>query len=451
MSFINFVKQNLTQLPYSIGKPISMIPYGCRPGISNAYRHRKKEISAAAVLDLKEKKQFIFNRVKEIAVYSKKNVPFYQKLYSELDVQPERFQSFQDLKNLPVITKAELQKVPLEYRSSRLKGRGWSLVNTGGSSGHPLDLYVESDSVGHEWAHMHHIWKQLGFKQSDLRVVFGGRADVRNIVQYDSARHQFNVDLYSGWQSIADRLIEIFNRYSPSYLHGYPSSIFDFVCWLDSNTHPLLPILREKVKGLFLGSEAPSPVLRTSVEGLLDCKSISWYGHTERSVLAYEKGEQGIYYPFITYGFAEALRGNKLICTSYYNHASPLIRYDTGDCIDGAFKDDVLDHFTISDGREGEYVLDKMGNKIFLTGLIFGRHHHLFDLARHVQVHQPRQGQVIVLVTPRSQLTPDDARENFDLSNVHLDFVFKIIEEPIRTKAGKVPLLVKEFNHLSPL
>lgn len=68
----------------------------------------------------------------------------------------------------------------------------------GGSSGEPLEFYVEPNSVGHEWAHMHSIWAQVGFKQSHLRIVFGGRSNVKNVVQYDLARHQINVDLYSG-------------------------------------------------------------------------------------------------------------------------------------------------------------------------------------------------------------------------------------------------------------
>src|SRR5690606_3399393 len=139
------------------------------------------------------------------------------------------------------------------------------------------------------WAHMHHIWSALGFKQHDLKVVFGGRADVRDVAQYDSARHQVNVDLYKGWPIIADKLIGVFKKYSPSYLHGYPSSIFDFVIWLDSNKHPLLDVLRQSIKGMFLGSELPAPPLREEVERLLNCRSVSWYGHTERSILAYEK------------------------------------------------------------------------------------------------------------------------------------------------------------------
>ncbi|SDB12117.1 phenylacetate-CoA ligase [Pseudidiomarina indica] len=418
-----------------------MIPYDYRPGIGRIYRTRKRSILESEHFTVEQKKEFVFNRVKAIAVYAFNNIPFYKELYQNNGINPESLKTFDELDSLPIITKADLQSVPLEFRSFGIKGR--LLENTGGSSGHPLELYIEPNSVGHEWAHMHYIWKKLGFKQSDLKVVFGGRADVENVVQYDSARHQFNVDIYSGWQSVADKLLQIFDKYSPKYLHGYPSSIFDFMIWLDNNNHPLLPIMRNHIKGMFLGSELPSPHLRSTTEKILDCKSISWYGHTERSILAYEESAPGIYSPFVTYGFAEMIDDGRLICTSYYNRASPLIRYDTGDRIEGNLNHGLLESFTISDGREGEYVLDKLGNKIFLTGLVFGRHHRLFDIARHIQIYQPRIGAVVVLVTPRDELTPEDASEYFDTSNVQLDFEFRVIAEPIRTKVGKVPLLVK--------
>lgn len=442
MSYLSFVKNNLTQLPLCIGKPISHIPYRYRPGLSNVYKEREVEIDHLELTNVKQRKSFAFERLKSIAVYASQHIPFYTELYRANDVQPDKFRSFADLCNLPIITKEDLQSVALDERSCRTKGS--SLVNTGGSTGKPLELYIEPTSVGHEWAHMHRIWGQLGFKQSHVRIVFGGRANIRNIVQYDSARHQINVDLYSGWQTIADRLLQVYTKYSPKYLHGYPSSIFDFVIWLDENCHPLLPVLRQNIDGMFLGSEYPSPALRADVEALLECRSVSWYGHTERAVLAYEKETAGVYYPFLSYGFAESPEKGRLICSSYYNWASPLIRYDTGDLIYPEVNEDLLTSFKISEGRVGDFILDRLGNKIFLTGLIFGRHHSLFDLAKHIQIHQADKGSALVLVVPRGTLSVEQAAASFDSSNVQVDFSFKIIPDAVRTKAGKVPLLVKE-------
>lgn len=441
MSFLNFVKTNLTTLPYFIGKPISLVPYSYRPSIGGIYHQRVSEILNVEQMTNDQKKSYVFDRVKAISTHAYSTVPFYKRFYKEHGVNPNSFTCFDDLIELPIITKSDLQNVSLEERSVYRKGR--SIVNTGGSSGHPLEFYIEPNSVGHEWAHMHNIWAKLNFKHSDLKIVFGGRSNVKNFAQYDSARHQINIDLYAGWDNVASVLSKVYSKYKPIYLHGYPSSIFDFIIWLDTNRHPILKTLRENIQGLLLGSEFPSPQQRQLVEELLNCKSVSWYGHTERCVLAYEREEYGTYTPFLSYGYAEVVEGERLVSTSYYNQASPLIRYDTGDLIQPTVIDGLLASFKISGGRNGEFITDASGNKVFLTGLIFGRHHKLFELVRHIQIRQASQGEVEVLIVPRDSLSTIEAKSAFDGENVDIQFKFKIIDEPIRTPAGKVPLLVK--------
>lgn len=446
MSYISFAKQHLTRIPFCLGKCISFIPYQYRPGMGEIYISRKSEIKKYQIFNEDEYKSFIFNKVKHIASYAYNNIPFYRELYSQISVNPERLSCFDDIKELPVIAKADLQKVPLEFRSNiKLKK---ILTNTGGSSGQPLSFFIEPSSIPHEWAHMHTIWEKLGYKQSDLKIVFGGRADVKNIMEYDAVRHQLTIDIYKNPKQIADTLVNSFTKYKPKYLHGYPSAIFDFIIWLDINRHPLLSIFKQHVKGMFLGSEYPSPTLRKKAEELLDCSSVSWYGHTERAVLAYEKGEQYTYTPFISYGFSEAIEtqqkdGFSLVSTSYYNYASPLIRYDTNDLIDPTIKANLLIDFKVSSGRNGEYILDRNSNKIYLTALIFGRHHSIFDYVQHVQVKQTSVGRAIFYITSDSNYSHEFLKEKMDLSNVDLECSLEVIQSPIKTAAGKVSLLIK--------
>ena len=198
---------------------------------------------------------------------------------------------------------------------------------------------------------------------------------------------------------------------------------------------------------MFLGSEFPSPVHRKKVEELLSCSSVSWYGHTERAVLAYEKDEQYTYNPFVSYGFSEAIKNQQddfsLVATSYYNYASPLIRYDTSDLIDPNIQDGLLVDFKISSGRNGEYILDRHSNKIYLTALIFGRHHSIFDYVQHIQVKQNEVGKAIFYITSSENYSHEYLIDKMDLSNVDLDFSFEVIQSPIKTAAAKVPLLIR--------
>lgn len=446
MSYISFIKNNFTRVPYRVGQYVSYLPYGYRPGISRIYKQRKHDISSLSVFDQEEYKSFVFPRMKHIAVNAYKNIPFYKELYTQNDVNPERFTSFEDLTSLPIVCKSDLQSVPLEFRSNLNIDK--SIANTGGSSGQPLSFYIQSDSVAHEWAHMHTIWGKLGYKQSDLKIVFAGRADVRGVVDYDAVRHQLTVDIYKSPKQIADTLYKVFNKFKPKYLHGYPSAIFDFIIWLEVSDHPLLEVFKNNIKGIFLGSEYPHPQLREKVERILKCNSVSWYGHTERAVLAYEKSEKYSYSPFPSYGFSEAVDLNRdqvyeLIGTSYYNFASPLIRYNTNDLIEPKFTYSILTEFKISQGRSGEYVTDINGNKVYLTALLFGRHHEIFNYVQHIQIKQISMGKVRLYITTDDRHPEAFLINKMDLNNVNIEFEFKIISSPIKTNAAKVPLLIR--------
>src|SRR5690606_29477513 len=137
----------------------------------------------------------------------------------------------------------------------------------------------------------------------------------------------------------------------------------------------LQALLTKQLKGVFFGSEYPHFHYRETIESVFEVETVSWYGHTERAVLAYENTEKFVYEPFPTYGFAEALKMDEetyqLVATSYYNFASPLIRYNTNDVIsEPLVEGGILKRFKITKGREGEYVLDHNSKKINLTGLI---------------------------------------------------------------------------------
>lgn len=445
-NLIKFAKNKLVNLPFPIGKAISFLPFGLRPVIGSIYRKRKGELKAFSEMDNNEKESFIFDRVKNIAVFAYENVDFYNTFYKDNNFNPHQLSKYSDLNNIPIINKGILQKYSLSERTNH-NAKGYT-ENTGGSSGQPFELMIQPSSVGHEWAHMHVIWSKVGFKPSNLRVVFSGRSNIKEVIQYDSARHQLNVDTYVGWEVVAERLLQLYDNYKPTYLHGYPSAIFDFILWLKTNSHPLLPKLRSNIKGLLLGSEYPNPILRSEVEEYLNCDSVSWYGHTERCVLAYEKSEKQEYCPFQTYGYTEAVNvGAKthLVATSYYNFSHPFIRYDTEDSITiDSEKNSLLSVFSISQGRDGEYIIDRAGNKIFLTAFIFGRHHKLFDHCTSIQVKQLKIGEVIVYYVLRSSSFKEiKVNELFDSNNIDLSITFSELKEPIKTVSGKAPLLVR--------
>lgn len=444
MSVAVFLKNNLTNIPPVIGKTINKFPYDYRPGIGGVYRQRKSEIAKYESYSTAERQEFIFQQMRAIVDFAYRNVPAYTDYYNSKGFHPDALSCFDDISRIPLTSKSVLNNYPIEERSFQKKGR--YVVNTGGSSGTPFGFYIESSSMGHEWAHMHTIWNKLGFNISDLKLGFGGRSNIKNFVDYDVVRNTFALDLYADYKAVSYKLKNILKRYHVKYLHGYPSSIYDFAVFCKEQDNELRDMLSKQLVGAFMGSEFPHPHYRELIEEVFEIDTVSWYGHTERCVLAYEKNRKYVYEPFQTYGYAEVVNiegKNELVATSYYNQASPLIRYSTNDEItETVTEGGILQSFQMEGGRSGEFVIDREGKKINLTGLIFGRHHALFNEAKYIQVKQISKG-VIEIHYVADNLSPNKAAILFDSNNVNMDIYFVQRSEPVRTVSGKVNLLIK--------
>lgn len=445
MSITDILRKNGFKIPPRLGIVIGRIPNRYKPFLGKLYQTRRQEIRMFDTLSDDQKKCFIFSRVKNIVDFAVANVSFYRDYYRQCGFSPEKLETFDDLERIPVISKKILLDYPLEYRTAECVAKKY-VVNTGGSSGHPLSFYIEPSSTAHEWAHMFTIWEKLGYRSWNAKVHFAGRSDVKNAIEYDFARNSFEVDMYKPFDSYIHALEKIVRKYKCQYLHGYPSVLYDFAQYC--RQHPeSRAMLSQYFKGAFLGSEYPYAHFREEIERTFGLDTVSWYGHTERCVLAYEKNEKFRYNPFQTYGFTEVTGEGHLTGTSYYNRASPLIRYDTEDTVTDFQKEEgLLYSFRLENGRSGQFITDRQGKNISLTGLIFGRHHRLFDYCSHLQIQQQKPGEATILYVLNQKLPSDfDPANLFDTTNVQIDFSFKNLPEPIRTPAGKINILVKQL------
>ena len=444
-SLIKKLKGNNLRLPMWLGQVISYIPYSYRPIVGKQYKCTKNAIAEFDSMSSSEQQDLIFHKMYSIVDYAINNIPFYKDFYAAQGFTIDQLKSFEDIQRIPIIDKHILLKYSLKERSNESLPK--FLVNTGGSSGYTLNFYVQPSSIANEWAHIHTMWGYLGFKPSDLRLFIAGRSVVKDGVDYEFARHTLSIDMYKPFAEIAPILKKKLKNHHCYFLHGYPSTLAEFAEYCRTDEE-LLSLLKPYLKGAFLSSEYPYPMYRDVIESVFNIPTQSFYGHTERCIMAYETSEKFKFVPFQTYGFAEAIPNSEghfdLIGTSYYNQATPLIRYNTKDVVDNPiFKDGILQSFNIFEGRSGQFILDAKGNKISLTGLVMGRHHDLFDMSKHIQIGQSKQGEATIYYVPRNGVVIHDASQYFDYRNINIKFKFKQLDSPIRTISGKVNLLVQ--------
>jgi len=447
MSLLVKAKNLIEHTPYPIGRLLSRIPYSWRLG--PVYANTLKDIAEFDKISVEEKKRHIFERCKCILAYAYKNNAFYKSFYLAKGFDPNKVQRFEDIERIPIVTKSDLRAVSLEERSNHQRGR--ICVNTGGTSGEPLQFYLDRHAFAREWAHMHTIWSKGNYATTDLKLTFRGKNLGRDAIRYNAVHNEYYVNAYISPEVQVQSIKPIARKVR--FIHGYPSSVYEFVRYCVKKKPELLEVFRMNLKGVLLGSEYPAPVFRDLIEDQLDTRCICWYGHSEFAIFAPDI-RNNLYIPFHCYGYCEAIPDGtekyRLIGTSYYNTASPFIRYDTGDLVTPMFDKGLLAGFSIEAGRIGDFVEDANGNRISLTSLIFGRHHPIFGQARFVQIRQENPGKatLIVSLSPDHGYEKSEVRAGFDLSNVAIDFSIEIREKPLRSPSGKVPLLVQEKDAL---
>lgn len=96
------------------------------------------------------------------------------------------------------------------------------------------------------------------------------------------------------------------------------------------------------IAGILAGSENVDPEERSEAERVFGVRYFSWYGHSEKLVLAAECESSSDYHVWPTYGYMELLdengrrvmtpgRRGEIVGTGFMNTVVPFIRYRTGD------------------------------------------------------------------------------------------------------------------------
>lgn len=415
--------------------------------IGRGYSSTARSISRFACRPAEEQERETFSRLTRLLNYAYDKVPFYAELYRRHNFSPRDVESIRDWERVPVVTKADLGAVPLADRCAR--GKSGRAANTGGTSGAPLGFQLESRSAPFEWAHMHAIWYSHGYRVQHTKLRLGGTYfEGSDPIRFHPRHNEYVANSNASMSAIVDAVIALPVSRAIRWIHGYPSLVAEFAHELDTRQQAVGAGFRASLLGVLLGSEFPAELYREPIQQILSANVVSWYGHSEMAVLARETAK-GIYHSLPTYGYAEAvlLDGEaeaRLVSTSLHNWVHPFIRYDTGDRILPLATHGSSLSFSITEGRIGDFVLDRQGRRLALTSIIFGRHHPAFDRLSHLQVRQTEPGEVTLLVVPRGgHADESELRSGFDFSGIDLAWNVELIPEPRRTRSGKIRLKVE--------
>ena len=311
--------------------------------------------------------EWVDSKLNETLYNARKYVPFYQKYWSECE------KSYEELKNWPIITKQKINEFPDLFIDARFKKSQLYHDHTSGTTGTPLDIYLDYDSVKEQYALFEARVKQkYNIELDEPWAIIGAQrvTDVNRktppfwVYNYASCQLYFSSLHIAKW-SVPD-YVNALVEYQPKCMIGYTNSIFELArAMLDEN-------LKFPLKAIITNGEPVNSIQKNIIESVFHCPVIETYGQAELVSFAntfpngkmYLSPEMGN----IEFGQKQKIDGinfAKLISTGFLNKAMPLIRYDTNDLVQDTKKhingylpeigkvlgrhDDVL---TLSDGRK---------------------------------------------------------------------------------------------------
>jgi len=416
-TLINKIKKVYTDIPLwvtNIAAPIFyLIPQKIRYGKifdSQINLLKNQEYLDKNKVDFQVNKSFI-----ELINHAYENVPYYRKVFDENGIKLEDIRTVNDIHKLPFLTKEDLVNYREELIASNVDKTDLLYITTSGSTGNPVGFYVDPESTMKEWAYTNYIWNRVGYKPDSSRLLLRGKTfwsqkRKGKSWQYDALRRELSCNIFDLNESNLESYCRAIEKYKPEYIHGYMSATYVLCKYIEKRSVKM----KHKFKAVLAVSENIIESQKEYVEKILGCRVFSFYGHSERLVIAGECEYSSDYHIEPFYGYAEIVDENgnqirdnrvgEIVATGFCNKGMPMIRYKTGDMANWSNVNECKcgrSHLRLA-GVHGRWKQDVLVNKdgalVALTAL--NMHSDVFDNIIRYQFYQQAPGEVTLKIVP---------------------------------------------------
>lgn len=278
-------------------------------------------------------RQFQTSTLQALVAHAFENVPLYRDKYTAAGFHPSALRSLDDLPKIPLLTKEELRQAGSERVRSTDRPRPARLLASSGSSGIPIRIYREEDSLWHFTAHATALYYEWCDHQPLEEVLYflDLTPDSIDYALADLLRTTAAEERLVSVEEPPAVLAAKIQEFRPQFISSYPSTLRNIAIWMHQRGQSY-----EGLRLLHVTSEMFDPRTRllfgrvfpharvvetyTSTEaGLMGCRCARdnrWH-LTEDSVIGEIVDREG-----------NATRGlGEIVVTDLTNWATPIIRY----------------------------------------------------------------------------------------------------------------------------
>jgi phenylacetate-CoA ligase len=280
-----------------------------------------------------EVEPLLLAELKRICQHARTHVPFYRKWFEDCGCDPDRMDTFDHWRKLPALDKQLVRQNLDRMRSNNADSLGAVWCQTSGSTGTAMRFLLDRSVNAAAFALFWRAWSLApGWFPGRLQATLSGYA--KGQWSYQPKTRILALSSFHLSPAVAREFHKLLLQYRPVFLRGYPSSLYLFGKLLEESKLELeFPVI-------FSGAETLLPYQREFIESFFKARVIDHYTHWERTA-SIRQCSHGRLHAEDDFGFHEIVledgtpappgKPGRLICTSLYNLAMPLIRYDTRD------------------------------------------------------------------------------------------------------------------------
>ena len=407
---------------------------------------------------VKEIQKYQNMKVREVVHHAYHTVPFYRRWYEECKVDIDNFQTVEDLKRLPVLTKQLVRANQQDMVSSAFNRSSLITNLTSGTTGTPLEIYITKECLAFQWA----IWwrhrARYGLTIKDRHLTFGARVPIPHnqkrppFWRHDVFNNRVYLSTYHISKDTVKSIVEFLNSNHFDFFTGYPSAMYNLAALIEEEGLRLI----NRPKYVVTGADALLPKFESTIRRVFGVPVTEQYGMAEFAGNM-SKCECGNFHLDFECCYIEEqpLEGSnlsRLIFTGWGNPAMPFIRYEVGDfgksfngsCACG--RESVC--FESIDGRVEDYVVTPDGRRIIGMNQVL----EYAPNAKEIQIFQDKIDSIEFRIVPTKEFSDNDKealiREFRRRAGSNMSIRFNMVDEIERLPSGKFKAVISTVDSL---
>jgi phenylacetate-CoA ligase len=303
-------------------------------------------------------------KLRKLVRHAYLTVPYYRKLFDDSGITPQDISTPEDLKKIPVTTKAELQRQKATAITSDIFDfKTLHSEHTSGSTGRPFTVYFDKNYLAMRNAQFLRTLHIAGYRLGQKILLVTGDSPPKKSRPCLRWR-------YASIRQAPAELLAILNEHRPEFLYGCITPLRLLAEYLDATGAKFC-----KPKKILVTAEHLDIKTRSMLRETFEAEVHEFYGLTEMGPVAWECSahcglhisEDSTIVELIPAGSSEETA--KVVMTNLDLMAMPLIRFESGD-LASSFQDEPCNcgrtflKLTKIEGRSVDCFVLKDGSKI---------------------------------------------------------------------------------------